>query len=498
MRKTPTATRKASQSRKPDRLPSWPTVTELGSMAGRFLRDNTGSLTLKLGFAIFPMFLAAGLVVDLGRAYTVRARLSYALDAAGLAVGASQGTEAELQQVMLDYFAANYPEEAMGVPAEPYMTIDGDEINLSATADMDTTFMRVVGLDVVTVGSDVAILKETTGFEVAMVLDNTGSMRSGGKMDALKDAAQEFIDTVYKSETTLEDVWVSVVPYTATVNIGGDRTSWLDSGDPYFASPGPFAPVEWKGCVNARAEPLDQDDTPPASEGFTSYHYDPEVDNDWDPGDASTIDESNGAKNNGTGPNLGCGPEITPLVDQRATIEAAVDEMLPWHRGGTTGNLGLVWGWRALSPEWQGEWGGDTPNNLPMSYDEDQMEKVVIMMTDGQNQFYDWPSHGPTGAGPEGSDHTAYGRLEEFGFSSLGDGRDEVDARFANICATMKAEGIIIYTITFGSTPDDDTQALYRDCATTPDHYFHSPSNGQLKDAFKAIGTELSNLRIAS
>ena len=73
-----------------------------------------------------------------------------------------------------------------------------------------------------------------------------------------------------------------------------------------------------------------------------------------------------------------------------------------------------------------------------------------------------------------------------------------MDARFANICAAMKAEGIIIYTITFGSTPDDDTQALYRDCATTPDHYFHSPSNGQLKDAFKAIGTELSNLRIAS
>ena len=76
-------------------------------------------------------------------------------------------------------------------------------------------------------------------------------------------------------------------------------------------------------------------------------------DNDWD---WANIDESNGAQNNGLGPNLGCGPAITPLVASKTTVHEAIDEMQPWHRGGTMANLGLAWGWRVLSPTWQGLW----------------------------------------------------------------------------------------------------------------------------------------------
>ena len=41
--------------------------------------------------------------------------------------------------------------------------------------------------------------------------------------------------------------------------------------------------------------------------------------------------------------------------------------MKPWRRGGTTGNLGLAWGWRMVSPNWRGLW-GDTAD-LPLDYD---------------------------------------------------------------------------------------------------------------------------------
>jgi hypothetical protein len=58
-------------------------------------------------------------------------------------------------------------------------------------------------------------------------------------------------------------------------------------------------------------------------------------------------------------------------------------------------------------------------------------------------------------------------------------------------------DGIIIYTITFGGTPNSGTQTLYRNCATTPDKYFHAPSESVLKQAFVQIADELSNLRIA-
>ena len=61
----------------------------------------------------------------------------------------------------------------------------------------------------------------------------------------------------------------------------------------------------------------------------------------------------------------------------------------------------------------------------------------------------------------------------------------------------MKAKGIIIYTITFGSTPSTSTKNLYRTCATKPDFYFHSPTNGELRNIFRTIGMQLSNLRIS-
>ena len=74
-------------------------------------------------------------------------------------------------------------------------------------------------------------------------------------------------------------------------------------------------------------------------------------DNDWD---WANIDETNDAQNDGLGPNLGCGPSITPLVAAKTTVHDAIDVMQPWHRGGTMANLGLAWGWRVLSPAWQG------------------------------------------------------------------------------------------------------------------------------------------------
>ncbi len=70
---------------------------------------------------------------------------------------------------------------------------------------------------------------------------------------------------------------------------------------------------------------------------------------------------------------------------------AAIDEMGPWHRGGTMANLGLAWGWRVLSPEWRGLWGGDTPEELPLDYHTPNMHKVIILLTDGNNEWYDWP-----------------------------------------------------------------------------------------------------------
>ena len=453
------------------------------------------SVTTMLAVSAVPLIAAIGLGTDSGLAFMVKARMQHSLDAAGLAAGRvifSENVEADAQA----FFDANFPAHYLDATVTDFtVTVDAGKefVTLTAEASSPTRFMTMFGFDEMTVASRTVIHRENRGMELALVMDNTGSMRSRGKITAMKDAAHLLVDIIYGEETRLPDVWISLVPYTAAVNFGAQHGDWLAAGDRIHDLPNPYQPTDWLGCVEARAAPLDQDDTPPGDAAFTSYFYAAEVDNEWAP-----VNESNGAQNNGTGPNLGCGPAITPLVSERATVEAAITEMLPWHRGGTTSNLGLVWGWRTLSPRWRGLWDGADPDVLPLAYDEPLIDKVVVILTDGQNQFFDFRRHDPdNGVGPGGSDYTAYGRLADFGFASLNDARAEIDLRFGTICTAMKAEGIEIFAITFDSTPNAGTQELYRTCASTPANYFHSPDNATLEEAFRSIGQVLSNLRIA-
>ena len=115
------------------------------------------------------------------------------------------------------------------------------------------------------------------------------------------------------------------------------------------------------------------------------------------------------------------------------------------------------------------------------------MDKVVIMLTDGRNQF--------SANEQSGYDYTAYGRRDEDRIA-YSNHTAELNSRMSAICEAMKDEGIIVYTITF-QLSDDDTEDLYRNCATSTDHYFNSPTNTVLQTTFDTIADQLSNLRLA-
>lgn len=518
------------------------TTTSLTQVFKGLWPDRRGAVAAFVAVGIVPMVGFIGLSTDAARGYMVKTKLHQALDAAGLAGGRAM-LEPDRDDDIVQFFDANYPEGYLGSTVDG-PTIDADEteglLTLTASATVPTSFMQVLGFDDITVSAHTVVHRAVRGMELALIMDNTGSMRSSGKMGAMKSAAHDLVDILYGEDEIVNDFWVSLVPYAATVNIGGGRTAWLDAFDPAdylpdaweaatnyatdeFASfdslpyqalqpnvgsqpdinPAdwlPLAAVEWKGCVEARAEPFDQTDDLPTTEAFVHQYwattdgvYTPQTgDNDWD---WANIDEANSAQNNGLGPNLGCGPAITPLVAERTTVESAIDEMQPWHRGGTMANVGLAWGWRVLSPTWQGMWGGTTPNELPVDYDTPLMDKVAIMLTDGVNQWYDWPTGLPNN--PD-ADYTAYGRVSEgrLGTTNGSAATTEINTRLMTVCNAMKAQGIIIFAITF-KLNNQTTQNLYRDCATSPAHYFNSPSNSELQDVFHEIGNELTNLRLA-
>lgn len=471
----------------------WTSILHKTRRSLRALRERGGNALITAAVALPAIVAGAGLAVDAGIVYMVKNRVSKALDSSGLAAG-----RGDLEQATADaraYFDANYPPGYLGSNLQSF-TVNTDAnqeyITVTAQVEVPTYFMHLFGYNRVEVSERAVVQRLLRGAEIALVLDVTGSMRGSGKIDAMKDAATELIEIMFGSNETQENLWVSIIPYTATMNIGTQHWDWLAAGDRVNSSPADFDPTDWKGCVEARPDDEDQTDTPPNLYPFTSYFWAPsEIDNDWEP-----VDESNSAQNNGTGPNLGCGPAITSLTNVKQELLDAVDELLPWHRGGTASNLGLVWGWRTISPRWRGLWtGGSTPSEQPLDYGTPLMDKVVIVMTDGVNQFYAWKGSNS----PQGSDYTAYGRLQDFTGdpnSDFEDGQDILDSRFAATCQAMADEGIIIYTITFGGTPDTQTRQLYENCAANGGDYYHAPDNQTLREAFRQIGEKLSNLRL--
>jgi Flp pilus assembly protein TadG len=461
------------------------------------LAADRGNVLVLFGLALVPLVACAGLALDSLRAFIVEDQLQKSLDAAGLAAGRITDTTdlaAEAQQIFASNFASA---QSFASLTSLDVTVSEDEstISLSAAATFPTTLTRVFGNEAVSVAASTVINREIRQMELVLVMDNTGSMWGQPIADE-KEAAKLLVENVFGEAESHDNLFVGLVPYTATVNIGSQRTAWLDASDNVFLHPELFANSvnDWKGCVMARPTPFDKTDDPPATAPFRSYLYPEAVDNNW----TLPFKEAITYRNDGTGPNLGCASPITPLIQSKSTILAAIDQMGAWHRGGTTSNLGLVWGWRVISPRWRGLWGGDTPAERPLDYNAAMSDKVVVLLTDGNNQFYDWPNHQPNnGVGPGGSDVTAFGRLHDLGVATLAAGQDLLDDRMAEMCETMKEEDIILYTITFGAKPDAQTKTLFQNCATTNDYYFHAPDGATLKNVFRTVGRQLSNLRIA-
>ena len=465
----------------------------------RLHHSNDGNVALWFGIMILPLIGMISIGVDFSRAYLVKSRLSYAIDSAALAGGGNIDAITRDEDMRM-FFEANYPDAFLGSQLIDFtIAVGGDNeyVDVSAAVDVPTTFARVLGYDAIRVSEENRARLQVRGMELALIMDNTGSM-GVTKMNTMKAAAHDLIDILYGEQETVPNFWVSLVPYTATVNIGNDNDGWLQNYDP-----NDYNPTTWKGCVEARPAPLDQSDATPAVQAFDPHFWEStrrvygrrQGDNDWN---GSNIDEDQSAGNSGLGPNLGCGPAITPLVAEKSTVDAAIDEMLAWSRGGTMANLGLAWGWRTLSPNWRGIW--NTEPQLPMDYDEPLVDKVAIILTDGVNQWYDWPG-GLPGA-PDNNrypdaDYTAYGRLSEgrLGTTNGGNATDEVNDRMLGLCQSMKDEGITLYTITF-QLNNNTTRALYEQCATSPAHYFNSPTNAELSNVFTTIGLQLSNLRL--
>ncbi|MEM1192549.1 MAG: TadE/TadG family type IV pilus assembly protein [Pseudomonadota bacterium] len=196
------------------------------------------------------------------------------------------------------------------------------------------------------------------------------------------------------------------------------------------------------------------------------------------------------------GPNPNCPPAIVPLTSTRSTVRDAVQGLTA---GGTTNSaMGAMWGWRTLSPE--------PPFEEGVSYENQQWQKVVVLMTDGQNVVSSRNTH-------HRSELNAYGMARE---ERMGSGvdeawkmRNEIDNKMLRICQRMKDENILVYSVMFGLDTSDEESSqfevnqrvedLYKACASSPEApYFHNVLTGaDLENAFEDVAADLVKLHIS-
>ena len=405
-----------------------------------FRRDCRGNVVTTFALSIIPVIGFIGAAVDYSRANNARTSLQSAIDSTALmlskdAIGLSA---AQIQTKAQTYFSALYTN-----PDGANVTINAAfsepqpgsfKIDMTASGSVPASFTKVIGQTSIPISVTSQAVWGIKKLELALALDNTGSMSSNNKMNELKTAATNLINTLQSASKTPGDIKISIIPFDTSVKIGNGfkNENWLDfsvKNCSHFGLSSGCSTTQkknaWAGCVIDRDQPNDSLDTTPNGTTATLF------------------------------PAAQCGSLVTSMAlsyDWNA-LRAKITSMNP--SGNTNVTIGLEWAWHSLT------------TNLPFQEAQvpaSDLEKVIILLTDGDNTQNRWTNNGNT-----------------------------IDARTSAACANIKAANIKLYTVRV----INGDAALLSACATNTGMYYNVTSASQLNTVFASIAAQLTNLRLA-
>ena len=174
--------------------------TSLRRVFDNFRKDSGGNVALMFAIAAVPIVGMVGAAVDFSHANSVKAAMQTALDSTALLLSknASGLTNDQLQTAAKNYFNAmfNRPEAKNIQISATYTTSGGAALSVSGSATVPTTFMGVLGYNEIPVTDKATTKWGSSRLRVALVLDNTGSMDSDGKIARAQDRDQEAADPI--------------------------------------------------------------------------------------------------------------------------------------------------------------------------------------------------------------------------------------------------------------------------------------------------------------
>lgn len=509
-------------------------------------RDDSGAAAVTFAVSLIVLAPLTLGMMDVYTASAQRNQLQDALDAATLFAARSTGsTTAEIDAAGDKALASN-------------LTLTGGVTlvasNFTLTGSTVTGYAEVTPAAIApglwphsNIKANSTVQRSIDRLEIALVLDNTGSM-AGTKLTTLKTAASNLIDKLALAaarSTEPTPLKLSLVPFSMTVRVQGttattnyNTTTHSGTGFPTWIDPQGSASAAlgsgfdtfdvrtdrftmlkqmnkqpWEGCVESRRQPYDiQEDAPtlatPATM-FTPYFWPDEPDDNtagknnyqtdaggtgWKAKLQKSSKYSTALTKSGTfmtgykyGPNAGCGLQpVIRLTTNTAAIKTAVNAMTAV--GDTNIPMGLVWGWHTLSP--------NAPFSDGSAYGTQHLKKIVILMTDGENTMTN-----PGGSNANGSYYSGLGYIWQnimqglTSSSSATARQTAMDNRLAALCTNMKARDIVIYTVRVEVT--SGTSTVLQNCASSPDKFYDVQDVSTLGAAFDSIAGSIDNLRIS-
>jgi Flp pilus assembly protein TadG len=419
----------------------------------RLLHDHAAGVAPLLGLCIIPMVGTVGAAIDYSRAASVRTSMQMALDSTALMLSKeAQGLNtAQLGTKATAYFNALFhrPEvsnvqitQEFGSPA-----LSTFSLKITGTTTLPTVFWRVLGTDHVDITATGEVLWGIKKLNLALALDNTGSMASSSKMTELKKAAHTLLTTLQNAAQTPGDVKVSIIPFATDVNVGTGNVSasWIDWTD-WEAANGTCSNTSYTNKSSCESH----------SKTWTPANH-----NTWN-GCVYDRDQNNDVLNTATGGGASsayrahqaaaCPTSMMPLSTDWTALNSKIDAMTP--TGNTNVTIGMQLAWQSLSPV--------APFNAPAPAPD--LDKVIIALTDGDNTQNRWSST-----------------------------QSVIDARTDKACTNAKTDNIKIYTIRV----INGNASLLKGCASKPEMYYEVAQASQLNSVFTAIAQNLANLRIA-
>jgi Mg-chelatase subunit ChlD len=342
-------------------------------------------------------------------------------------------------------------------------------LKLIASAKVNTLFSQFLNQSVVQLSATSEVLWGIKKLNLALVLDNTGSMAQSAKMTNLKTAAHNLLSTLQQAATTPGDVQVAIVPFATDVNAGTGNVSapWIDWTD-WEAANGACSKSgssSQSACVAtgtcSKSSKTSQNSCTSAGGTWTPASWTPANHSTWN-GCVNDRDQNNDVTNTATQAGspatlfrahqaTACPTAMIPLSSDWTTLNNKIDAMNP--TGNTNVTIGLAWGFQLISPV--------APFNAPAPAPD--LDKVIVILTDGTNTQNRWSST-----------------------------ESVIDARTQKVCDNVKAANIKLYTVRV----IDGNATLLKGCATKASMYYDVQQAVQLESVFGSIAQNLANLRI--